>query len=398
MIKHWMITGITAMLLLVMSAGAVSAASAAQPIRVELNGQEVVFPAPPVVLSGKTYVEFRTLFNSLGYKVDYAAATKKIKAQSSVRSIELSVGGTSVLVDGKKVATGGEMKIINGRTLVGVRFIATLSAKKVEWNAVKKTVFITDIGPTAEQKAALFSVLDRLINAEAAGDADAFLAGFHSQSPMKDAIKTSIQDQFAHMKTQTVILDKEIDSFSASSAVLVTTEQTRKVSGAGFFPDNMSEISYTLRKETNGQWAIYMVEQLSFEALDVDSLWKQAVQAPEADQQEIEALLSAQAKAVNEEDIEAYGATINQDAPGAKEELEGLKDLLASVNLKMVIEKSAIVEIDDDSASLLASITVEQTDGDEIPSNRSISLLTLTKVNGKWLLNPGISDLHSESI
>ena len=40
------------------------------------------------------------------------AATKKIKAQSSIRSIELSVGGTSVLVDGKKVATNGEMKLI----------------------------------------------------------------------------------------------------------------------------------------------------------------------------------------------------------------------------------------------------------------------------------------------
>jgi ketosteroid isomerase-like protein len=398
MFKRLIVIGITAMLLLAMSEGAVSAASSAKQIRVSLNGKEVVFPAPPVILSGKTFVEFRTLFNSLGYKVDYVAATKKIKAQSSIRSIELSVGGTSVLVDGKKVATNGEMKIINGRTLVGVRFIATLSAKKVEWNAAKQTVFITDIGPTAEEKAALFNVLDGLTKAEAAGDANAFLAEFHSKSPQLDALKSSIEDQFAHMKTQTVILDKEIDSYSASEAVLITTEQTRKVSGTGFFADNTSEMSYTLHKETNGQWAIYMVEQLSIEALDVNSLWKQEVQAPDADKQAIIALINAQAQAINEEDIEAYGATINQDYEGAKEDLAGLEELFGAVTLKMVIEKSAIVAIDGDTATLLASITVEQTDGDDIPATRSISLMTLNKVNGKWLFNPGVSDLHTESL
>ncbi|MFC5652977.1 stalk domain-containing protein [Paenibacillus solisilvae] len=398
MIKRWMIAAITAMLVLVMSAGTVSAASAPKPIHIVLNGQEVVFSVAPKAISGKTYVEFRTLFQTLGYKVDYVAATKKIKATSSVRSIEMSTSGTSALIDGKKVATNGEMKIINGRTLVGVRFIATLSAKKVEWNAAKQTVFITDIGPTAQQKAAVFQVLTKLTQAEAAGDANAFLAVFHSKSPQADGLKASIPDQFARMKTQTVILDKEIDSYSAAEAVLVTTEQTRKVSGTGFFPDNVSQMSYTLRKETNGQWAIYSAEQLSLEVLDVDSLWKQEIQAPDADQQAIKALLDAQAQAINEEDVEAYGATINQDYPGAEEDLAGLADLFASVNLKMVIEKSAIVEISEDSASILASVTVEQTDGDDIPSTRSISLMTLTKVNGKWLLDPGISDLYSEDL
>ncbi|RAP75918.1 stalk domain-containing protein [Paenibacillus montanisoli] len=43
--------------------------------------------------------------------------------------------GTNALVDGKSVPVNGEMKLINGHTMVGVRFIATLSNKTVNWKA-----------------------------------------------------------------------------------------------------------------------------------------------------------------------------------------------------------------------------------------------------------------------
>ncbi|MBP3964792.1 stalk domain-containing protein [Paenibacillus lignilyticus] len=378
-------------------AGTASAASGGTDIKVKLNGEWVIFPTPPVLLNGKTYVEFRTLFTNLGYTIDYNASTKLIKAKSAVRSIEMKPSGTTALVDGKKVPVNGEMRLLNGRTMVGVRFIATLSDKTVNWDGVKKIVTIADKGPTAQQQAEVFGVLDKLTAAENAQDAAAYMAVFHSESPVRDLIRESVQETFAKVHTKTTFSEKTIDSYSSVEAVVYTVEQSVKVGGNGFFADVENEMLYTLHKE-NGKWAIYDAEQLSHQLLDLDGIWKEEITAPDADKSAISALIAANAAAVNAKDLNAYKATLVPGAEGYEEDVASMDELFkdTETSLKMNLEKNAIVELNGDKGLLLTLHTFEVTIGGEMMPVKSINLYNLQKVDNKWLLMPGSNELYND--
>ncbi len=388
-LKRWVIMALTAILICI-NVSTVTAATKPQPIRVTLNGKALAFPAPPISINGKTFVEFRTLFNELGYKVDYVPATKTVKAKSAERNIEMKLGGTTALVNGNKVPVNGEMKVISSRTMVGVRFIATLSDKNVAWNSTKRTVEITDKGPTAQQKAAVFSVLDKLAAAETAQDADAYLALFNV--PFREDIEQGTREQFAKFQTNTLYTAMDLESYSSAEAVVVTTEQTRKVNGEGFFADYESDFRYTLRTNSAGQWAIDDIEQLWYEVLDEESLWKQAVEVPEGDKAAIEAVLTSQIQAINDENVEAYRATYIPNAPGLAEDTEQLQLLFQNVDLRATVEKMAVVEYGNGHALLLVASKTERVAGQNFPSYRSVSETSLVQQDGKWFF----ADANSE--
>ncbi|SEO61397.1 stalk domain-containing protein [Paenibacillus sp. OV219] len=386
------------LVVLTMAAGTASAATQQTDIKVKLNGEWVIFPAPPVLLNSKTYVEFRTLFTKLGYKIDYTAATKTIKATSAVRSIQMQPTGTTALVDGKKVPVNGEMKLISGRTMVGVRFIATLSDKTVNWDGTKKLVTIADKGPTAAQKAEVVAVLNQLAAAEDKQDADAFMALIHSASPYRSDINDAIRGQFAHMHTKTEYDEITLESYSATEAVVSTVERTYKVSGDGFYPSTENEIVYTLRKD-NGKWAIYDIEQMSAEVKDFDALWKQEITVADADKAAINTVLNAQTAATNAKDIAAYTATLVPDAEGFQDDVDSAKEMFEDTDteVKMTLERSAVVEMHDTEALLLVSYKMDLTmEGESMPV-RSVFIFHVQKQqDGKWLLMPGPEELSTE--
>lgn len=383
-----------------MAAGTASAAMQKTDIKVKLNGEWVIFPTPPVILNSKTYVEFRTLFTKLGYSIDYNSATKTIKAKSDVRSIQMQPTGTSALVDGQKVPVNGEMKLINGRTMVGVRFIATLSDKTVSWDGTKKLVTIVDKGPTAAQKAEVFAVLNQLAAAEDKQDADAFMALIHSGSPYRSDINDVIRDQFARMHTKTEYEEMNVESYSAAEAVVSTLEHTYKVSGDGFYADTENEIAYTMRKD-GGKWAIYDIEQLSSDIKDQDALWKQEVTVDDADKTALTAVLDAQTAATNAKDINAYSATLVPGAEGYQDDVDSAKEMFSDpdTTVKMTLERSAVVEMHDTEAMLLVSYKMDITMQDEPMPVRSLYIFHAQKQqDGKWLLMPGPEELSTEYI
>ncbi|WP_219833964.1 stalk domain-containing protein [Paenibacillus sp. R14(2021)] len=401
--KRWIGLAIALVVVFASLAGTASAATGSTEIKVKLNGEWVIFPTPPVLLNGKTYVEFRTLFTKLGYSIDYDAATKTIKAASDARSIQMTPTGTSALVNGTKVPVNGEMKLLNGRTLVGVRFIATLSDKKVAWDGAKKLVTIEDKGPTAQQQAELFAVIKGLGAAEDKQDADAFMALFHSQSPIRDALSATIHSEFAKLHTHTDYMEMSVDEYSATQAVVYAVEDTKKISGTGFYPNVENEIIYTLRKEASGQWAIYDVEQLSVEALDEDSLWAQEVQAPDADKTAINAILGAQNAALTANDKEAFKATYVTSAPGLDDEFASWEDFFSDDTsvFSSKVTRTAIVELNEDSATLLADEVFTITSKDDptdTSSFRSLTAYKLQKQDGKWLFAPGAAELAGNEV
>lgn len=390
------ILGLALSLMIVFTAfaGMASAATPNNDIKVKLNGEWVIFPAPPVLISGKTFVEFRTLFTELGYTIDYNAATKTIKAKSDARSIQMTPTGTSALVDGVKIPVNGEMKLLNGRTMVGVRFIATLSDKDVAWDGAKKIVTITDKRPTAAQQAELFGILDGLAAAEDKQDAAAYLSFIHSQSPMKPFLEESLPAQYAAMHIRTKYVKRSIESFNSSEIVVYTVEDSTKVGGTGFFPDMEYEMYYTFHKEANGKWAIYDLYQDSQFLLNEDGLWAQEVTAPDADKAALTGLVKAQVDAINANDMDAYKATLLAGADGFDEDVDSLKEMLSDDEfaLKVQLNRTAIVELNEDSAIVAVEFRYDVGNGDDALAFKSLTLYRMEKKDGKWFVLPGSNE------
>ncbi|MBN2981913.1 copper amine oxidase N-terminal domain-containing protein [Cohnella algarum] len=396
--KRFVGLAVTAMLLFA-SMGTASAASGQPEIKVLLNGEPLRFNQNPVAMDGRTFVEFRTLFEAFGYEVFYENATKKITAESDSRYIEMTIGADIAFVNGTAVEVNKQLTTLNGRTLVGVKFLADLSGKEVSWESAAKTVVIVDGGPTAEQQQALFGVLDQVLAAEEASDADALMALFHDESEIKDAMDAAIREQFSTAKTKTTIEDRYVGYYTDEEALVVTLEKSVKVSG-GFFLDNESEVEYTLRPDASGQWKIYDIYVPYTDYTNLDRLFDQAVTVPDADKAAIEAVLSAQMKAASEGDTEAYVATMHFEDETLKADASAaIEELFASYSTKATVEQQAIVEYNGADRATLAFVMVSEVTMEDLSYTvRSTMLNDAVKVDGKWLLEPYTSELASEEL
>lgn len=360
------------------------------PTRVLLDGKALAASAEPTVIGGRAYVEFRSLFEALGYKLSYTAATKRIVAQSGEHNISLVVGAKVGVVDGETVATEQQLVVVNGRTMVALTFIAALSGKKVSYDAASKTVSITEDGPTAEQRAAVYALLDKLAAAEAAGDAEALGTLFTDDSPIKQAILPEMAEQYATVRTKTTFANKKIESYSAQESVLVTTEDTVKVGGTGFALDNRLEMRYTLHPGADGSWKIYGLEAKLIAYTNVDELLASPAAAPATERAAIQAVVEAQVAATIKEDLDAYLATMYFDSAEAKQDVaEQLGQVFAATDSAPRLDELVVAAYDDTGkATVLLRLTTEIQSGGRTISISSVVANEAEKRDGHWLLSP----------
>ena len=126
-------------------------------IKVQQDGKYVDFRdsngniVEPQIINGRTMVPFRKIFNSLGVsdeEINWDGETRTVTAKKDNIEIELQIDNNVA----KKIISGDETQIIldqapiiiDGRTLVPVRFIAESMEKKVGWDSDNRTVIIID--------------------------------------------------------------------------------------------------------------------------------------------------------------------------------------------------------------------------------------------------------------
>ncbi len=101
-----------------------------QQLPVFVDGKRLYLDVPPVIEQGRTLVPLRKIFERLGAGIDWNEENKTVLATKGEQTIELTMGQASCLVNGKKVQLDVPAKIINGRTMVPMRFVGeTLGAK-----------------------------------------------------------------------------------------------------------------------------------------------------------------------------------------------------------------------------------------------------------------------------
>ncbi|WP_197139725.1 stalk domain-containing protein [Lysinibacillus sphaericus] len=132
-----------ALILCLISFSFAPSAEAATAIKVEIDGDIIQFDQGAVSVNGRTLVPMRTIFEELESTVQWNAKTKSITAVRGTKKIGLVIGSKTATINGQKIALDVAPQIINGRTLVPLRFISEALGAKVDWNNQTKTVSIT---------------------------------------------------------------------------------------------------------------------------------------------------------------------------------------------------------------------------------------------------------------
>ncbi|MDR2903327.1 MAG: copper amine oxidase N-terminal domain-containing protein, partial [Clostridiales bacterium] len=107
------------------------------------------FDQPPVIEEGRTLVPARPIFEALGLTLSFDEPTGKVTAENGETTIILTLGSTSVLVNGKETVIDVPAKILGGRTMVPLRFIAESMNLTVDWDESAQVIRLKDkVAPT----------------------------------------------------------------------------------------------------------------------------------------------------------------------------------------------------------------------------------------------------------
>lgn len=101
-----------------------------QQMPVYVDHQRLYLDVAPVIEKGRTLIPMRKIFERLGVKVDWNQETQTITATKGDIKIELVIGKAQAVVNGKTIVLDVPAKVIDGRTVVPMRFVGeTLGAK-----------------------------------------------------------------------------------------------------------------------------------------------------------------------------------------------------------------------------------------------------------------------------
>lgn len=127
-----------------MSAMSLSAFADDSNVNLQLNGEAVVSDQPAVIVNGRTMVPVRVVAEALGCEVKWDANTKTAVFVKDGVEASLTIGAAVLNISDGNVTVPVEIDspavIINGRTMVPIRFLSDTFDCDVEWDGETKTV------------------------------------------------------------------------------------------------------------------------------------------------------------------------------------------------------------------------------------------------------------------
>lgn len=113
-------------------------------IVVYVNNSKVNFSQQPIVENGATLVPVRGILEKLGATVNWDKESKTVTATLGASTVKMVIGSNTAYVDNRIVPIAVAPKIINGATMIPLRFVSENMGLKVDWNSDTKTIKITD--------------------------------------------------------------------------------------------------------------------------------------------------------------------------------------------------------------------------------------------------------------
>lgn len=101
-----------------------------------------IVDAPSISSEGVTLVPLRAIFQALGAQVNWDQETQTVSAVKGKITIQLKIESSMAYVNNKPVSLLKPATIVNGSTMVPLRFVSESLGAKVDWYAFNKTVYI----------------------------------------------------------------------------------------------------------------------------------------------------------------------------------------------------------------------------------------------------------------
>jgi len=113
-----------------------------------VNGVNNMLDSPPVIKNSRTLIPIRAVVEALGGTIGWDGTTKKVTVTLKDTSIELWIGKPQATVNGQAKwidDTNHKVmpEIINGRTMLPLRFVIENLGAHLDWDGITKTITIT---------------------------------------------------------------------------------------------------------------------------------------------------------------------------------------------------------------------------------------------------------------
>lgn len=95
------------------------------------------------LVEGRTLLPLRSIFETLGAEVEWASSTKTVTATKGSTKVVLKINSKQAFINNQTKTLDVPAKLINGKTMVPVRFVSEALGAKVDWDAKKREATIT---------------------------------------------------------------------------------------------------------------------------------------------------------------------------------------------------------------------------------------------------------------
>lgn len=113
-------------------------------LKIKINGKQMNFDVPPVIENGRILVPMRAIFEELGATVNWDQTSQSIKAGKYDTNITLKIDDNVSYINGKEIILDVSPTIIDGRTMVPLRFIGEALGAEIKWNEKMKLVSVDE--------------------------------------------------------------------------------------------------------------------------------------------------------------------------------------------------------------------------------------------------------------
>lgn len=118
-----------------------------KPVTVYLDGQVLEAALQPYSAQGTVYVPLRALAEKMGFAVEWVGEKQQIVLYKNNTQLAITIGSQLVQVNGQPIKVGSAPAVINGHTVVPVRFVAEAFGNQVQWKGEEQAVYITSPRP-----------------------------------------------------------------------------------------------------------------------------------------------------------------------------------------------------------------------------------------------------------
>ena len=112
------------------------------PIKVYMNGNLISFDVSPISVNGCSLVPLRAILENIGGTITWNDSSQTITVRKSATTITLTIGSLTPTINGQITNMDAPAQIVNGRTLVPLRFIVDALGCKTTWDGEKRVIYI----------------------------------------------------------------------------------------------------------------------------------------------------------------------------------------------------------------------------------------------------------------